>query len=75
MKHWINVVETIRVDTVDEALALCDEMSESGVYELETFQYTEKFDKKTEEDYVVVKVKKVINKEKEPVNSARVTIE
>lgn len=75
MKHWINVVETIRVDTVDEALALRDEMSESGVYELETFQYTEKFDKKTEEDYVVVKVKKVINKEKEPVNSARVTIE
>ena len=66
MKYLLNVVETYRVDTVDEALAMRDEMATAHEYELQSFQYTTKFNKKTEEEYQVVKAKKVINSEKEP---------
>ena len=66
MKYLINVVETYRVDTVEEALAIRDEMNESNLYELQSFQYTTKFNKKTEEEYQVVKVKKIVNDEKDP---------
>lgn len=66
MKYLLNVVETYRVDTVDEALAMRDEMAAATEYELQSFQYTTKFNKKTEEEYQVVKAKKVINSEKEP---------
>ena len=38
MKYLLNVVETYRVDTVDEALEMRDEMSVNGVYELRSFQ-------------------------------------
>ena len=66
MKYLLNVVETYRVDAVDEALAMRDEMAAANEYELQSFQYTTKFNKKTEEEYQVVKAKKVINSEKEP---------
>lgn len=66
MKYLLNVVETYRVDTVDEALTMRDEMAAATEYELQSFQYTTKFNKKTEEEYQVVKAKKVINSEKEP---------
>lgn len=66
MKYLLNVVETYRVDTVEEALAMRDEMAAANEYELQSFQYTTKFNKKTEEEYQVVKAKKVINSEKEP---------
>ena len=66
MKYLLNVVETYRVDTVEEALAMRDEMNEANEYELQSFQYTTKFNKKTEEEYQVVKAKKIINSEKEP---------
>ena len=66
MKYLLNVVETYRVDTVNEALKMRDEANEQSEYELESFQYTTKFNKKTEEEYQIVKMKKKINIEKEP---------
>ena len=51
MKYLLNVVETYRVDTVDEALEMREEMAQSHMYELQSFQYTTKFNKKTEEEY------------------------
>lgn len=66
MKYLLNVVETYRVDTVEEALTMRDEMAAANEYELQSFQYTTKFNKKTEEEYQIVKAKKVINSEKEP---------
>lgn len=75
MKHLLNVIETYRVDTVEEALAMRDEMAVAHEYELLSFQYTTKFDKKTEEEYQIVKAKKIINKEKEPTNGVMVHYE
>lgn len=75
MKYLLNVVETYRVDTVDEALAMRDEMATASEYELQSFQYTTKFNKKTEEEYQIVKAKKIINSEKEPTCGVRVNYE
>ena len=75
MKYLLNVVETYRVDTVDEALAMRDEMAAASEYELQSFQYTTKFNKKTEEEYQVVKAKKIINTEKEPTCGVKVNQE
>ena len=73
MKYLLNVVETYRVDTVEEALTMRDEMAAANEYELQSFQYTTKFNKKTEEEYQVVKAKKIINNEKEPNSGVGVT--
>lgn len=75
MKYLLNVVETWRVDTVDEALDMRDQMSADPMYELNSFAYTTKFNKKTEEEYQVVKVKKTINVEKEPNSTTKVVYE
>ena len=75
MKYLLNVVETYRVDTVDEALAMREEMANASEYELQSFQYTTKFDKKNEDEYQVVKAKKVINSEKEPACGVKVRYE
>lgn len=75
MKYLLNVVETYRVDTVDEALAMRDEMSVNGVYELQSFQYTTKYDKKHDEEYQLVKVKKMVNAEKEPTRGVTLNYE
>ena len=75
MKYLLNVVETYRVDTVEEALAMRDEMNENPMYELKSFQYTTKFNKKTEEEYQVVKVKKIVNEEKDPGRGVQVKYE
>lgn len=66
MKYLLNVTETYRVDTVAEALDMRDEANNQSEYELESFSYTTKYNKKTEEEYQVVKMKKKINAEKEP---------
>ena len=73
MGYLLNVVETHRVGSVEEALQLRDEMAASNMYDLQSFQYAEKFDKKTEEEYVVVKAKKIINQEKTPVSGVSIT--
>lgn len=72
-RYLLNVVETYRVPTVTEALEMRDEMNAANEYELQSFQYTTKFNKKTEEEYQVVKVKKIINSEKDPVSGVTVS--
>jgi hypothetical protein len=74
-RYLLNVVETYRVPTVNEALEMRDEMNAAAEYELQSFQYTTKFNKKTEEEYQIVKVKKVINTEKDPVSGVQVKYE
>lgn len=73
MKRYflLNVTETYRVDTVDEALAMQDEFDAAKDYDLVSFSYTTKVNKKTDEEYQVVKAKKVFQTEKEctvPIN-------
>lgn len=75
MKYLLNVVETYRVNTINEALEMRDEMNAAAEYELVSFQYTTKFNKKTEEEYQVVKVKKVVQTEKEPSLGTKVIYE
>lgn len=72
MKYLLNVVETYRVDTVNEALEMRDAANNAAEFELESFQYTTKFNKKTEEEYQIVKMKKKINTEKEPDSTVQV---
>jgi len=74
-RYLLNVTETYRVDTVNEALEMRDEMNAAAEYELQSFQYTTKYNKKTEEEYQVVKVKKVINTEKDPISGVQVRYE
>jgi len=71
-RYLLNVVETYRVPTVNEALEMRDEFNAAAEYELQSFQYTTKFNKKTEEEYQVVKVKKIINEEKDPISGVQV---
>lgn len=63
--YLLNVVETYRVDTVDEALAMQDEFDAATDYDLVQFSYTTKLNKKTDEEYQIVKAKKVFQTEKE----------
>lgn len=62
----LNVTECMRADTLEEVLELREKMNNAMEYDLQSFQYTVKFDKSTEEEYYVVKAKKIINKEKDP---------
>ncbi len=64
-KYLLNVVETYYVDTVDEALQMRDEFNDAAEYELNSFAYTTKVNKKTGDEHQIVKVKKIINTEKE----------
>ena len=75
MRYLLSVIENYRVDTVEEVLEMRDEMAAANCYDLQSFQYTTKFDKKTEEDYQVVKAKKFVNNEKEPTCGVQVKYE
>lgn len=69
MRYLLNVVNTYRVPTVEDALALRDELQQMPGSELISFQYTTKYIKaKGEilEEYQVVKAKLQFNEEKEP---------
>jgi len=69
--YLLNVTETYKVDTVDEALAMQDEFDADENYDLVQFSYTTKVNKKTDEEYQIVKAKKVFQTEKElhaPIN-------
>ena len=69
MRYLLNVVNTYRVPTVEEALALRDELQEMPGCELISFQYTTKYIKSKGEileEYQVVKAKLQFNEEKEP---------
>ncbi len=71
--YLLNVTESYRVDTVDGALAMRDEFDQADNYDLISFSYTTKVDKKTDEEYQVVKAKKVFQTEKELI--APITVE
>lgn len=73
MTYLINVVNTYRVPTVEDALELREELSNLKYCELESFSYTTKYDKKAEEEYQVVKAKLVFNDVKEPDSTIAVT--
>lgn len=66
MAYLLSVVETWRADTVDEALAMQEKFDENQENELTQFSYSTKYDKKVDEEYQVVKAKKVFNSEKNP---------
>lgn len=68
-KYLLNTVVCYRVDTVEDALELRDELQAIPHIELVNFSYTTKFIKSTEEEYQVVKAKLKINEEKDPDNS------
>ena len=65
-EYLLSVVETWRVPTVEDALKMRERMQEDSAYDLQSFTYTVKYDKKNDEEYCVVKAKKVINAEKDP---------
>ena len=74
-RYLIKTTETWRTNSVEDALAMRDEMSADLNYDLTEFKYTEKYDKKNDEDYVLVSVKKSITSEKEPKANVRVVYE
>lgn len=67
-KFLLNVVETYRVPSINDVEALHDEFKNDNRYELASFSYTAKYDKKADLEYHVVKAKKVFNIEKELIN-------
>ena len=73
MTYLINAVNTYRVPTVEDALELREELSNLKYCELESFSYTTKYNKKTEEEYQVVKAKLVFNDVKEPESTITAT--
>lgn len=67
-KFLLNVVETYRVPSVNDVERLHEEFKKDPRYELASFAYTSKYDKKADLEYQVVKAKKIFNAEKELVN-------
>ena len=65
-KFLINDVTTYRVPTVADVEKLHDELLADSHFDLVAFSYTTKYNKKLDEEYQVVKAKKVFNDEKEP---------
>nr|DAF58846.1 MAG TPA: hypothetical protein [Siphoviridae sp. ctxMM9] len=73
--YLLNVVESYRVETVEEALFLRDKFSEDPAYEITSFTYTTKYDKKNDEEYQLVKVKKEMTPEKNPQRVVKINYE
>lgn len=74
MKYLLSVVDTYRVDTVQEVEALHKELSSK--YNVTAFNYKTKYVKEKGEivdEYQVVTVKKVFNDEKNPESPITVT--
>lgn len=74
-KYLINNVLTFRVPTVDDALALREELTRNGYGELVNFSYTTKYIKvkgEIVEEYQVVKAKIEFTSEKDPAHKVEV---
>ena len=67
-KFLLNVTEAYRVPSLNDVEALHEMFNEDARYELNSFSYTAKLDKKTDTEYYVVKCKKTFNAEKELLN-------
>ena len=65
-KFLLNTNETYRVPSLADVETLHEEFNNDYRYELNSFSYTAKMDKKTDTEYYVVKCKKTFNLEKEP---------
>lgn len=74
-KFLLNINECYRVPSLTDVETLHEEFNNDHRYELNTFSYTAKYDKKTETEYYVVKCKKTFNTEKEPVSKYDVKYE
>lgn len=71
-EYLINVVNTYRVATVEEALALRAKLEKISAGELASFSYTTKYIKEKGEiveEYQLVKAKLVFDEEKDPVHA------
>lgn len=67
-KFLLNVNETYRVPSLPDVEVLHEQFNDDPRYELNSFSYTNKYDKKNELEYYIVKCKKTFNAEKELVN-------
>ena len=70
-KYLLSTTLSYRVETVEDALALRDELQESEYGELTSFSYTTKYEKSKGEiigEYQIVKAKIEFNSAKEPEN-------
>ena len=74
-KFLINDVTTYRVATVADVETLHEELLADTHFDLVAFSYTTKYNKKTDEEYQVVKAKKVFNEEKDPDRHIKLTQE
>lgn len=77
-EYLINVVNTYRVPTVEDALALREQLEEIDGCELVSFTYTTKYLKvkgEVVDEYQVVKAKIAFNEEKEPEQRVKINYE
>lgn len=74
-KFLINDVTTYRVATVADVETLHEELLADTHFDLVAFSYATKYNKKTDEEYQVVKAKKVFNEEKDPDRHIKLTYE
>lgn len=78
MKYLINVVDTYRVDTVEQVEKLHEELKNDNHFTLNSFSYkTKQIKQKGEviEEYQLVTAKKIFNDEKEPYNNIDIMYE
>ena len=76
MKYLTKTTDVYRVDTLEEVEALRSEMESDGRwFSVSSFTYTYKFNKKTDEEYYQVTVKKEITDEKAPDRQIKVVYE
>ena len=72
-KYLVNVVETYRVDTEEEAVTLIEEAKADNHYTLSKYTNQHKELKETKnrdyEEWYQVKLTKIINDEKDPISS------
>ena len=67
-KYLLTVNEAFRVSSMNDVEALQEDFKTDGRYTLASFTWTEKYDKKNDLEYYIVKTKKVFNAEKELIN-------
>lgn len=78
MNYLVNVVETYRVPTVEDAERLHQEMKNDPHFTVASFGYkTKQIKSKGEvvDEYQLVQVKKIFNDEKEPVSFVDINYE
>lgn len=75
MRYLTKTTDIYRVDNLDEVEELRTEMESSAWFFVPSFTYTYKVNKKTDEEYYLVTVKKEITDEKMPDRKVKVAYE